>query len=158
MADFFIPIAVAVVALVLLATEIYHVIRSIRSKTWPSTLGNITLWKYQRRFERPPPDFQATDGVGYSLQRLQYTFTVQGVEHSATKIGLGFPMTIHDQGYQKVLASLFANAPELRVFYNPDNHSESVLITGVTRFHVGYAALYTAIAGVALLFAFHSPS
>ena len=142
----FISITINIISLGLF-NAIQNLIKSHRSRNWPSCIGKLKYWDIQSK--------EADEGIETQIKRFNYLYTIEQVEFEGTRIGFGFPDSLRDGGFdQKDFDEILKNAPALKIYYSPKNPSESTLCVGVKNFHLTSVLFHLFIFIMAIVFVF----
>jgi len=118
--------AVIGIALLIFAGDIQYLLRSIRSKRWPTTPG-VVLGSSMLRGD-------SSDGGPTYAAIVLYEYEVEGIKYINDQVGMNYG---HARWYSTwrgfVMMMLDALPPgeTVHVYYDPKNHSESVLKPGL---------------------------
>ena len=110
-------------------------LRSVLACFWPKAKGEITYAGISEEYE--------ADGSTFSPV-IEYKYKVRGKEYHSDNFAYGFVSS----GFKFVSNSIFKryrNRPFVDVYYNPKNPKQSVLIVGVTMFHIFSISLFLAL-------------
>lgn len=91
-------------------------LRSLPTTSWPSTLGVVEQSSVQP-IGRSGPD----------EARVSYRYVVAGRSYTGTRIGYALPSS--DAG-ARTLANRYSQGSEVRVYYDPGDPADSVLLPG----------------------------
>ncbi len=116
------------VAACLLVDEINSVRKSVAARRWRTCPGQLDKWNM--RYESD------SDETVFTVDELAYRYTVAGREYASTHIGYGFPRRMSAYHLGPALEIALAHAPSVAVRYLPSKPDESVLITGLQRYHI----------------------
>jgi hypothetical protein len=102
------------------------ILKAIASKKWPPTEGVITKSKFKTE----------GDGSEYSIWReVEYSYLMKGVEYIGNRIS--YRITFKNKNW--ILESNFSSdykkfqeGQKVKVYYNPQNLKEAVLVPGLT--------------------------
>ena len=110
--------------------EIYLAFKNSTTKKWTKVEGELITSEVN---------------VGSSEMEINYTYTVNGVEYKSNKIAYTTIRT-----FFVLLKGSYINKDNLEVFYNPNKHEESVLVSGVRLVHI--LNILTVCAGLAFVY------
>ena len=116
------------VAACLRVDEINSVRKSVSARRWRTCPGQLDRWNMGYESHSGETVFRVDD--------LMYRYTVAGREYSSTHIGYGFPRSMTADHLGPALETALARAPSVAVRYLPSKPDESVLITGMQRYHL----------------------
>lgn len=102
------------------------VMNALESKGWPSVEGIITVSEFTTNRDRD--DGSVTYGANVS-----YNYTVNGVLHTGSNVHFGQYGT-SDPSYGQGIVNRYPIGEQIRVYYDPDESSTSVLEHGVDFF------------------------
>ncbi|MCF6217427.1 MAG: DUF3592 domain-containing protein [Gammaproteobacteria bacterium] len=116
-----------IMGLFILSNTLLNLNASLQAVDWPTTQGQMRSYN----------DGSIINYSGVNSASLQYHYRVNGVEYSSQRAAFGGG---------KIRDTQQLDAQSLTVYYNPINHSESVLYVG---FHFSY--LLHALIAIALM-------
>ena len=107
---------------------LYHVYRAICSKSWPSTTGTIIESELAETFQDIP-----LVGVEFVQEpKITYTYMVDGEKLQGKQIKFRIKFSSYSkESALRILARHPLNSTA-KVYYNPRNPSDAVLIPGIT--------------------------
>ena len=108
--------------------ELIAAVRSIRSTNWPFTEGTLDHWDMNWK--------SGGEGDKFHFRSIDYSYTVHGKTYQSNNLGYGFPSSLEAEYVSPTVREVFSNAPALKVYYHPRRPEQSVLTTGVKRYHI----------------------
>ena len=124
---FAIPVIFFIVTLAPFSYSAYYFYKAVTSSTWPSTQGRIIECNYRQSNELKSPNTLA----------IKYSYTVGNQHYNGSTIN--FDDGMNDTA-RSILACKFPVGAIVKVYYNPQKPSDSVLIKGFR--WQGHALLY----------------
>ncbi|MCK9614100.1 MAG: DUF3592 domain-containing protein [Candidatus Omnitrophica bacterium] len=130
---------------------LYVIIMGLRSKSWPLTTGKIVSSEVRKqvsraRGNRPNP-------ASYQPYVL-YEYSVGGNRMQSEQLAFGGRMQVSEKRAQKIIEN-YPAGKNIPVYYNPQKHTQSVLIAGnVIGVYImlafGFVFIALGVAGIAL--------
>ncbi len=97
------------------------------STSWPTVSGTVKKCEIEKR--------TGTEGSGsskrevtYNIAIISYEYSVEGASYTSNRVAFGG----QKRGSAHSLASRYPQGKTVKVFYDPDDHEESVLEPGLT--------------------------
>ena len=109
----------------ILISEVLSLFKSIAAVRWPVSSGEIH--KIELLEEKD-------DGVIY-LPQVEYSFSVNGSIYMSTSFAFGY-MASSSKSNAEYVCNKLRSLESAPVSYNPSNPEESVLLTGIHKFHI----------------------
>ena len=118
-----------------LSIDHYRIIRT--SISWPSVEGEVVLSQIREEIGGGPYGVYGT-----KKPEIRYEYTVDGKKYSSRKIKFGRQPS-HE------IVSRYPTGQKIKVFYNPDNPNQAVLISGgsLAGVYIGVILCIIAVAG-----------
>jgi hypothetical protein len=143
----FICAVLAAVGLALLVAGLRDAWRAARTRRWPTASGTVVSAEELQHQRQVPPETGGGTRIHYEA-RVHYEYAVGRVHIGSTVIRLGPTESSNEAGVQSTLAR-YLPGQQVRVAYNPQDPTESVLEPGVhpldfTRAVVGVVLLVVA--------------
>ena len=117
-------IGLLLIATVFTVIQIFDLSRDIKAASWPSSTGNL----YWRVFPSKPPTepYAGTPTMGPLLTRdFDYSYIVHGIPYTSNNVSFGLTFSENFETTPKGMDHLY-----VKVYFNPVNPKESVLIPG----------------------------
>lgn len=92
------------------------------SANWKSTSGKIVSFEIEEIISK------SNNEKDYKIN-LEYTYNVNGQDYSGGKLVAGFPNVLGNKKDSEYFRDIYKTGEETKVFYNPENHEQSSLIT-----------------------------
>lgn len=107
--------------------------KSNKSRNWNKTKAQILSCSVSEKIDQDGTDYKAN---------ITYRYAVNGIEYTSDNIAF-IGLLYMSSKVAEFQSSQFPEKSNATVYYNPDNHSESVLIPGFTRLQVPSAIFLT---------------
>jgi uncharacterized protein YneF (UPF0154 family) len=103
----------------------FFIMRSMRTNSWPTTQGTVTISTVSSRMTTDD------DGDSYPVYEamVHYRYKVNGKSHIGKNVSFGEYAVNTDTRAKRVSAS-YPVGKSVKVYYNPENHGEAVLVPG----------------------------
>lgn len=121
----------------LLGMALRNIARGTASRNWPETSGTIL-----RTFVSVQTDSEGAKGYTPSIE---YEYIVEGSRHKGTRLQYGQVGSWSREHAERTIAA-YAAGTSVRVFVNPRNPKDSVLLSGTS-----WGNLFLAMAGIVFL-------
>lgn len=109
----------------------YFIYKGYESRSWPQVLGTITA-SYAEQQTRRPSDTGHTSSFVY-VARVRYSYKADGRNYTNDEIGFGGNQYTSKRKYKtENYLKQFPVGESVTVYYNPENHAQSVLTQGIT--------------------------
>ena len=105
--------------------------RALASQRWPTVSGELESDALRRVVYRGVDSNGTSDQASALLVDFRYRYTVHGKEHQGSRVSFSDGIN-KTTGALKQLQKRFRNKPMIRVYYNPVDPADSVLVPGVS--------------------------
>ena len=105
--------------------------RALASQRWPTVSGELESDALRRAVYHGTDSDGTSDQASALLVDFHYRYTVQGKEHHGHRVTFSDGIN-KTTGALKKLQQRFRNKPMIRVYYNPADPADSVLIPGLS--------------------------
>lgn len=116
------------VLIVFIAIEIVSLLKSLKAKKWKTVTGKLVDW-----------DMHFCNGGESSnliINKLKYSYSVSGNDHLSNRVAFGFPSIMNADSVGRQVEKVLKDAPEVKVYYNPNKPEQSTLMVGIKQFHI----------------------
>ena len=110
--------------------NLYNAYWGMRAESWPSTKGIVTSSRVEKSF------MENRNGGSFYNAVVTYDYIVDGRTYSNDRVRYGKVSTSLQDAREK--ESVYHKGAVVAVHYSPDNHSRSVLETGLNNFTYVY--------------------
>ena len=132
----------------------FNIYKGLESQNWGETQGIILSSQIEERQETDR-DYDGGVDTTYTvyIAKIQYQYTVNGETHISNKISYSYGSTQNKSDAQK-LVNKYPSGKSVTVYYNPSNHDEAVLQTGVSdlNYIMTLAGVLPLIIGIVFLY------
>lgn len=111
----------------LLLLEVNEIIRGYRARNWKRCKGKLTQWKVNTEM--------GSESTTIDVEHIVYSYRVGDNEYENNRLGFGAPRSGPPIVMERLLDEIFVKAPEVNVFYDPNQPQESALCVGLQRYH-----------------------
>ncbi len=104
--------------------QVIDLYKDIAARTWPTTEGDIYL-----NYNPTPPRFDQVAGyvMGPTLAKeISFSYVIAGCLYTSTNTSFGFTFSENFE----LLKPVYRDRGKVKVYFNPHNPSEAVLIPG----------------------------
>jgi hypothetical protein len=126
-----VPVCGGLITLVMFAGGIFGIVWSLRSRKkasqstgWPAGVGAVTQAQIREN--------RSTDEDGFTTTtytpKIQYQFNIGGAYYTGDRITFGFDKTYNRRKKAQEALAAYPLHGQVRVFYNPQNPNEAVLV------------------------------
>ena len=114
--------------------HVHRVLKDLLTASWVRCVGMIETYDVKER------EVNSTYSLGsytvIALNRFKYSYCVKGKRYEGTRVSWAFPQSMLREIVQSSYDEIFENAPNITIFYNPKNPSQSVVLKGLRVYHM----------------------